>query len=333
MKIGLVDCDSHNFPNLPLMKISSYHKSRGDMVEFASLGSHYERLYASKIFTESQEPELPGYDEIFRGGSGYDLENTLPYEMEHSYPDYSLYPALTKDTAFGFLTRGCPRNNHGFCITPQKDGCVSRKVADLQEFWRGQKRIILLDQNLLACSEKMELLEQLVDSHAQVEFNGGMDVRLLDEEILSALEKIKVKDYHFAWDDPRENLEEQFRLFRDAGLTAAGQCKVYVLTNYWSTMKEDLFRIYTLRNLGFMPFVMIYDKQKFVDSKGRWLPDVDLRYSEKQLRDFKICQHMQRWCGRINIIKSCPDFEKYEPYRRWMEKGCPVPRKILVDGR
>ena len=193
---------------------------------------------------------------------------------------------------------------------------MSRKVADLQEFWRGQKRIILLDQNLLACSEKMELLEQLVDSHAQVEFNGGMDVRLLDEEILSALEKIKVKDYHFAWDDPRENLEEQFRLFRDAGLTAAGQCKVYVLTNYWSTMKEDLFRIYTLRNLGFMPFVMIYDKQKFVDSKGRWLPEVDLRYSEKQLRDFKICQHMQRWCGRINIIKSCP-----------------VPRKILVDGR
>ncbi len=95
---------------------------------------------------------------------------------------------------------------------------------------------------------------------------------------------------------------------------------MYVLTNYWSTMKEDLFRIYTLRNLGFMPFVMIYDKQKFVDSKGRWLPDVDLRYSEKQLRDFKICQHMQRWCGRINIIKSCPDFEKYEPYRRWMEK-------------
>ena len=93
---------------------------------------------------------------------------------------------------------------------------MSRKVADLQEFWRGQKRIILLDQNLLACSEKMELLEQLVDSHAQVEFNGGMDVRLLDEEILSALEKIKVKDYHFAWDDPRENLEEQFRLFRDA---------------------------------------------------------------------------------------------------------------------
>ena len=94
MKIGLVDCDSHNFPNLPLMKISSYHKSRGDMVEFASLGSHYERLYASKIFTESQEPELPGYDEIFRGGSGYDLENTLPYEMEHSYPDYSLYLSL-----------------------------------------------------------------------------------------------------------------------------------------------------------------------------------------------------------------------------------------------
>lgn len=218
------------------MKISSYHKNKGDAVEFASSGSHYEKLYVSKIFTESKEPELPESDEIFRGGSGYNLKNALPYEMEHTYPDYSLYPMLTKDTAFGFLTRGCPRKNHEFCITPQKDGCVSRKVADLKEFWRGQKRIVLWDQNLLACNERMELLEQLAGSHAQVEFNGGMDVRFLNEEVLFALGKIKVKDYHFAWDDPWENLQEQFRLFRDAGLTAAGQCSVYVLTNYWSTM-------------------------------------------------------------------------------------------------
>ena len=121
---------------------------------------------------------------------------------------------------------------------------MSRKVADLQEFWRGQKRIILLDQNLLACSEKMELLEQLVDSHAQVEFNGGMDVRLLDEEILSALEKIKVKDYHFAWDDPRENLEEQFRLFRDAGLT--GGLNFDAKNRRPSNTYEDMFKAYIL---------------------------------------------------------------------------------------
>lgn len=88
----------------------------------------------SKIFTETKEPEPPKAGIIFRGGSGYDLENTLPDQIEHIYPDYSLYPQFTKDTAYGFLTRGCPRKNHRFCITPKKDGCISRKAADLAEF-------------------------------------------------------------------------------------------------------------------------------------------------------------------------------------------------------
>lgn len=90
-------------------------------------------------------------------------------------------------------------------------------------------------------------------------------------------------------------------------------------------MEENLFRIYTLLELGFMPFVMIYDKQKFVDGRGRWLPGVAERFSEQQLRDFKTCQHMQRWCGRGWIVNRCPRFEDYEPYKRWTEKGKPVP--------
>lgn len=204
MKIGLVDCDSHNFPNLPLMKISAYHKKRGDYVGFAKRNGRYDLLYVSKIFTESAEPALPESRQIIRGGSGYDLDNKLPEEIEHIYPDYALYLELTKNTAYGFLTRGCPRRNHTFCITPRKDGCVSRKVADLSEFWHGQKKIILLDQNILACRERMELLCQLADSRALVEFNGGMDIRFLNGEIIEALRKIRVMNYHFAWDDPRE---------------------------------------------------------------------------------------------------------------------------------
>lgn len=325
MNVGLMDCDSHNFPNLPLMKISAYHKKAGDCVSFAKPEGFYDLLYVSKVFTESLEPALPAYGQIIRGGSGYGLDNKLPEEIEHIYPDYTLYPQLTKNTAYGFLTRGCPRMNHGFCITPKKDGCVSRKVADLSEFWHGQGNIILLDQNILACREKMELLRQLADSRALVEFNGGMDIRFLNETIIGALRNIRVKNYHFAWDDPREQLQEKFRLFRDSGLRVSGHCRVYVLTNYWSSMEENLFRIYTLLELGFMPFVMIYDKQKFVDGRGRWLPGVAERFSEQQLRDFKTCQHMQRWCGRGWIVNQCPRFEDYEPYKRWTEKGKPVP--------
>lgn len=325
MKVGRVDCDSHNFPNLPLMKLSAYHKQKGDHVSFAECGKFYDRLYISKVFTESREPMLPESGEIIRGGSGYDLVNHLPDEVEHIYPDYGLYPEITKDTAYGFLTRGCPRKNHRFCITPQKDGCISQKTADLSEFWNGQKKLLLLDQNLLACRERMELLNQLADSGAWIDFQGGLDVRFLNGEILSLFKRMKVSSYHFAWDDPRENLQEQFRLFSRAGFTKNRSCSVYVLTNYWSSLEEDLFRIYTLRDMGFLPFVMIYDKQKYVDEKGRWHPDVAYRYSEEQLRKFKVCQHLQRWCARVWILKKCPKFEKYEPYRRWLERGQPVP--------
>lgn len=335
MKIGLIDVDSHNFPNLPLMKISAYHKKKGDTVEFVqwrqddgkTVSAEYDRMYISKVFTESKEPEGEiRCQDIVRGGSGYDLENVLPDEIEHIYPDYSLYPDLTNDTAYGWLTRGCPRCNHStFCITPEKDGRKSVKVADLSEFWSGQKNIILYDQNILACPERLELLQQLADSGASVEFNGGMDVRFLNEEVIEALRRIKVRDYHFAWDDPRENLIQKFAEFKESGLKNPNQVGVYVLVNHWSTHFEDLYRIYTLRAMGFMPFVMIYDKQKFVDSNGRWLKGVEKKYTREEMVHFKVCQHMQRWCGNRKIIKTSPNFEEYEQFKKWKEDGMPVP--------
>ncbi len=94
---------------------------------------------------------------------------------------------------------------------------------------------------------------------------------------------------------------------------------MFVLTNYWSTTEEDLHRVYTLRSLGLMPYIMIYDKQRYVDQHGRWLPGVEQRFTAAQLRRFKTCQHLQRWCNTRAIIKSCPDFNDYEPYRRWRE--------------
>lgn len=329
MKVGLVDIDSHNFPNIPLMKISAYHKAVGDEVEFATAGTRFDKVYMSKIFTESKEPEGISGKIIVRGGSGYDLENKLPEKIEHIYPDYSLYPELTKDTAFGMLTRGCPRCNHTYCITPKKDGCVSQKVADLSEFWRGQKKIVLLDQNILACKNRSELLQQLRDSKATIEFNGGMDARFLNDEVISMLRGIKVKDYHFAWDDPKENLEAKFQQFKESGLKNPDRCRVYVLTNFWSTIEEDLHRIHTLRRMGFVPYVMIYDKQKFVDKFGRWLPDVANRFTREKMIHFKICQHMQRWSATKGIIKLCPEFENYEPLKKWRKGGCKVPETII----
>lgn len=168
--IGLLN-DSHNFPNLCSMKLSAYHKMRGEDTELWTPESEYDTVYVSKVFTESVLPEVTNAKRVIRGGSGYDLENKLPYEVEHIMPDYSLYPEY--DFALGVLTRGCPRKNHGFCITPKKDGCISKKVADLSEFWAGQKEIVLLDQNLLACKDRMNLLAQMQDSGALFNLDGG----------------------------------------------------------------------------------------------------------------------------------------------------------------
>lgn len=325
MKVGLISADSHNFPNLCLMKLSSYHKKHGDHVEFWKEEEKYDRVYISKIFTESATPIVNNAKEVILGGSGIDLDNKLPEEIEHETPDYSLYPQF--DFALGMLTRGCMRVNHGFCITPKKDGCIPRKVADLKEFWTGQKKIILLDQNLLGCKDREELLDQLIASGAEVEFNGGLDVRFMSDRIIEKIKQIKVRDHHFAWDDPKEDLRPYFKKLVEARIKSPDRIGVYVLVNYWSTIEEDLYRVYELRKLGFMPFVMIYDKQKFVDSRGKWLKGVEEHYTEEELRHFKTVQHMQRWCGNRKLITAAPDFEEYEPYKKWKQQGKPVPQK------
>ena len=140
MRVGLIDVDSHNFPNLALMKISAHHKARGDDVQWAIPLEHYDVVYQSKVFDDTYSPDIdwqPNADRIVKGGTGYGLDNKLPDEIEHIYPDYSIYPELTEDTAYGFLTRGCPRHCD-FCIVGDKEGLRSVKVADLSEFWRGR---------------------------------------------------------------------------------------------------------------------------------------------------------------------------------------------------
>ena len=332
MKVGLWN-DSTHFPNLCSMKISAFCKATGDETELWDETHNYDLIFASKIFTESKEPNF-GNKPVIRGGSGYNLHNKLPHHIEHIYPDYSLYPNFK--AALGVLTRGCPRVNHaiskgGFCLTPDKDGCRTRKVADLSEFWRGQDEIYLLDQNILAASERKDLLQQLADSKATIIFDGGMDVRYMNDELIEMFRTIKVADYHFAWDDPRENLAGKFEFVSNSGLIRKDRCGVYVLTNFWSNTEQDLYRIYTLRKYGYVPYVMIYDKQKFVHDNGKWRKGVESVFTTEQLRQFKTCQHLQRWCNNRALIKKIPNFTDYEPYSNWVKKGKPVPKGEVTE--
>ncbi len=295
MKIGLIDVDGHNWPSLPLMKISAYHKAMGDDVETWFPMNHYDKVYMSKVFTFTPDVDSVIYaDEIERGGTGYfypDGGHPLPEEIEHIYPDYGLYADATKGKAFGFLTRGCPRNC-GFCIVSKKEGRASRQVADLSEFWRGQKEIKLLDPNILACKDRERLLQQLAASGAWVDFTQGIDIRLIEgaEELVSA---IKVKRIHFAWDNPEQDLRPQFRAFKEKSGLDYRRLGVYVLTNFNSTHEQDLERVYFLRDLGYDPYIMIYEK--------------DTAPRETRL--------LQRWVNNRIIFRSCPRFEDYDPRR------------------
>ena len=144
MKIGFVDVDSHNWPNLCLMKLSAYHKAQGDSVEWWKPEGWYDVVYKSRVFTDTYSKDtfmVENAGEVIRGGTGYGLKENLPDAVEHSYPDYSLYPQFP-DTAYGFLSRGCPRNC-GFCIVSGKEGRRSVQVADLSEFWDGQKVVLV----------------------------------------------------------------------------------------------------------------------------------------------------------------------------------------------
>lgn len=277
MKIGLYDVDSHNFPNLPLMKISAWHKSQGDEVEWWFPMMHYDKVYVSKVFgDEYSQMDMTAIsaDEIVFGGTGFaitvedgkevyhkDRDKDLPYEIEHIYPDYSLYPELTKDKAYGFLTRGCC-NNCSFCIVSQKEGMCSHKVADLSEWWRGQKEIILLDANILACKDRVSLLQSLIDSGATVDFTQGLDARFITPEIAEMLGKIKTKMYHFAFDFMKNEkaIVKGLKTFVDIVKPDERKCCVYVLTNYDTTFEQDYYRIKKLQELGLSPDVRIYRK-------------------------------------------------------------------------
>ena len=314
MKIGLIDVDGHNFPNLPLMKISAYHKRNGDNVQwydplFDSLGESYDIVYMSKIFGSEYTQDYPYYvnaKKIIKGGTGYCIDivegkevfdnakhRDLPDIVEHIYPDYSLYPQYTKNTAYGFLTRGCC-NNCSFCIVSKKEGICSHKVANLNEFWIDQKNIKLLDANLLACKEHVELLQQLADSKARVDFTQGLDARFLNERNLEILNEINIQMLHFAFDFMKfeKQIVKGLRLAREHLKITDRNAIVYILTNYDTTVQEDLYRVQKIREIGFSPDIRIYRKET--------LPKRHI------LRD------LQRWANNRFIYRSC-EFMEYVP--------------------
>ena len=286
--VCLIDVDS-KIPNLALMRASTWHKQRGDSVKlgYEPLLDNPDLCYASKIFGFTPEPGYMPDCETLKGGSGYDLHARMPLpDYDRIMPDYSLYPQF--DYAIGRFTRGCP-NRCPWCVVPQMDGNEVRHVADLADFWDGQKVVRLLDDNIMADADEFcRDCEQLSRAGVKVIWEA-LDARLVTDQTAAALATVKQeKSIHFAWDGHSQDdaVPRAIEVLRSHGLKP-WRLMFYVLVGFNTDRDYDLYRIYTLRDMGANPFVMPFDK------------------SDRYQKD------LARWCNNKFVFKKVPRFEDY----------------------
>jgi len=252
MKIGLVDVDGHNFPNLALMKIAGFHKQQGDKVEWMNYLEYYDKVYQSKVFTFTPDNSFAiQSDEIIKGGTGYKMYNEL--FCDDTEPDYSIYPQF--EHAYGFLTRGCVRNC-AWCIVPKKEGNI-RAYREIETVLQGRKTAILMDNNVLASGHGLRQLEKIAGLKCKIDFNQGLDSRLVTDEVAKLLSKIKwIRFIRFACDTTPavEPLVKALEKLNRFGIKNY-RIFVYLLVK---DVEDANKRCKILKKLGVNPFVQTY---------------------------------------------------------------------------
>lgn len=298
MRVALLAVDS-KYPNLALMKISSWHKKQGDIVEWYTPFGSYDTLYMSKIF--SFTPEY-GYcitnvkGEILRGGTGYCIHSRLPREMEAIQPDYTLYPTIDSRTSYGFLTRGCP-NRCSWCIVPQKEGDV-RPYMDIDDITVNGTLpyAVLMDNNVLASPYGVSQIEKIVRRKYHVDFNQALDARLVTDDIAGLLARVRwIRRIRFGCDTPGQIshcLDAMERICRHG---YKGEFFLYCIL--MDDIREAYHRIGCWREFGgkVLPFAQPFrDPYNPKQTVPQWQKD------------------MARWTNRKELYLKC-DFKDYVP--------------------
>jgi hypothetical protein len=252
MKIGLIDVDGHNFPNLALMKLANYHKQQGDTIEWTNHFENYDIVYQSKVFTFSRDiVTFVQAGKIIKGGTGYKMYDEL--FCDDTEQDYSMYPKF--EHAYGFLTRGCVRSCP-WCIVPRKEGKI-RAYRDIETVLQGRKTAILMDNNVLACEHGLQQLERIVDLGCKVDFNQGLDSRLVTNEVAHLLSKIKwIRFIRFAC-DTLAAIEPLFSAIEKLNRYGVKNYRIFVYVLV-KDVDDANKRCKTLKCLGVNPFAQTY---------------------------------------------------------------------------
>ena len=300
MKIGLIDVDGHNFPNLALMKLSAYHKAKGDTVEWYSPFDDFDTVYMAKVFTHTPDytQVIANADSIVKGGTGYDVTSRLPEEAETITPDYTLYPYIDRKTAYGFLTRGCIRKCQ-WCIVPRKEGTI-RPYQDVDEIAvDGRTNLILMDNNILAAGEYGKAqLRKIAERGYRIDFNQAMDARLVTDEVAKVLAQIKWLQYiRFGCDTPMQvgECEKAIALIQSYGYTGA----FFLYTILRGDIAECFERVNHWRDKRFGGRVRPFSQ-----------PELDFTTTKQVIPQWQ--KDMAHWCNKKTCYFGC-EFEDFSP--------------------
>ncbi|MCM1508279.1 MAG: radical SAM protein [Ruminococcus flavefaciens] len=300
MKIGLYDSEAEHlrkktFPNYALMKISAYHKEKGDTVEWWYPMGNFDRVYSSKIFDFTPEnPYLP--PETIKGGTGYDIHSALPDEIENMFPDYSIYPDC--DYAIGYITRGCP-NKCRWCVVPEKEGNI-RPYRTWKDLVRPDSRkLVLMDNNILACEYGINQLESLIDSGYEIDLNQGMDARLVTKEIAEILSRLKwIKYIRFSCDTTGqiEAVENALRMLENHGI------KPYRVFIYLLVTKDLDNAVQRVERLKKFKGITIYAQAERNERLGIVPDKLQLEFAQRYIYSGKFRKETwQDYCKRLKI--------------------------------
>lgn len=286
-RILLIDADSkEGFPNLALMKLSSFYKAQGDTIIFQKGLQYplidYDHAFLSCIFFQNSDASrdlINAMDNISFGGSGFlpDFKVNLGADIEHVLPDYDLYDF---PYSMGFTSRGCKRSCD-WCIVPLKEGKI-KDHAPISEFMDPRHNsVILLDNNFQASPKWRENIEFIREKDLRVSFNQGLDIRLVDREFAEALASVRYYDWsfksrrlYFAFDTMKiePKIEKGLEILENAGILPH-RLMFYILIGFDTTIEQDLYRIEKTTEWGALPYVMIYNNSQ--DPKlreiGRWV--------------------------------------------------------------
>ena len=296
MNISLLPVDS-SYPNLALMKISAWHKQQGDCVEWYNPFNRYDKLYMAKVFsfTEDYLQYITNADIIEKGGTGYDIKKMLPSGIDRMQPDYSIYPSIDTKTAYGFLTRGCP-NKCKWCCVPAKEGNIA-PYMDIEEIAiDGRKNIILMDNNVLASDHGLEQIEKIIRLGLRVDFNQGLDARLVTDDIAKMLSKVKwIKRIRFGCDTPKqiEECDRATSLIDRYGYKGEYFFYCILLDDF----NESFARVNHWRSKG----------QRFL---AHCQPYRDLNNPHQVIPQWQ--KDMAGWADKKLIFRSC-EFKDFEP--------------------